>query len=304
MASIRYRRAYQHACDAHACKQSEDYDGAIKSASKAIKANRGYRYAYELRAVCYSHKGNFKLALADCNTAAGLKPSTSYIYTLRARVHSALGNDMACIADCDQAISLDPKSAYSYGLRGWVKMGQGHHETAIKDFDTSISLQDDEGKTYFWRARALAATDNFEAALKDLESGAALDGWNHHAYLMRARVHADMGSIAKAIEDCDRAMAAAEDSPEPLNTKAYMLCTMPDEKWRNGTEALKLAQRALEICGERPAHILDTLACAYAELGRFDEAIAVQQEAVKKRPEHAVLLEHMEAFKARRPWRE
>jgi Flp pilus assembly protein TadD len=44
---------------------------------------------------------------------------------------------------------------------------------------------------------------------------------------------------------------------------------------RNGTEALALAVRAMELSGGKDAVILDTLAAAYAESGRFANAAGV-----------------------------
>ena len=60
---------------------------------------------------------------------------------------------------------------------------------------------------------------------------------------------------------------------------AWVLATYPDAHWRNGAEAVELAER---VCGQtdfRVAETLGTLAVAYAEAGRFPEAINVAQRA-------------------------
>ena len=51
-----------------------------------------------------------------------------------------------------------------------------------------------------------------------------------------------------------------------------MMATDPDPSVRNGSEAVRLAERAVQLTGAREPTLLDTLAAAYAEAGRFQEA--------------------------------
>jgi tetratricopeptide (TPR) repeat protein len=67
--------------------------------------------------------------------------------------------------------------------------------------------------------------------------------------------------------------------PEILNNLAWQLATCPDSKVRDGTRAVRLAQRACELTHYRKTIMVGTLAAAYAEAGRFDEAIATAQRA-------------------------
>ena len=49
---------------------------------------------------------------------------------------------------------------------------------------------------------------------------------------------------------------------------------------RDGVTAVRLAQRIVELSGPRRPDFLDTLAAAYAEAGRWPEAVATAEEAV------------------------
>jgi hypothetical protein len=49
---------------------------------------------------------------------------------------------------------------------------------------------------------------------------------------------------------------------------------------RGGTKAVELAERCCELTGHRVVATLDTLAAAYAEAGRFDEAIKTSAQAI------------------------
>ncbi len=56
------------------------------------------------------------------------------------------------------------------------------------------------------------------------------------------------------------------------NNIAWIRATHPDPRFRNAVEAVALATRAVELARD-DVNSLDTLAAAYAEAGRFSEAV-------------------------------
>src|SRR5262249_44476905 len=93
-----------------------------------------------------------------------------------------------------------------------------------------------------------------------------------------------------------------------LNNLAWMFATDSDPKLRNGKEAVPLAEHACERADYQQAFLIGTLAAAYAEAGRFNDAVAAAQKA------HDVALAHgqkdiadqnlklMEYYKAGKPF--
>jgi Flp pilus assembly protein TadD len=59
-----------------------------------------------------------------------------------------------------------------------------------------------------------------------------------------------------------------------------VLATNPEASVRNGSEAVELAARAVKLSGAKDPAILDTLAAAYAEAGRFPEAVETARQAL------------------------
>ena len=55
-----------------------------------------------------------------------------------------------------------------------------------------------------------------------------------------------------------------------------------DDKLRNGPEAARLAERALRLPPVKGMCVAGTLVVAYAEAGRFPEAIATAEKAVRE----------------------
>jgi tetratricopeptide (TPR) repeat protein len=78
-----------------------------------------------------------------------------------------------------------------------------------------------------------------------------------------------------------------------LNNLAWIMAAGPLPELRDGAAAVKLAARACELDHNQQPIFIGTLAAAYAEAGRFDEAVAAAQQA------HDLALER--AGKARNP---
>jgi tetratricopeptide (TPR) repeat protein len=88
------------------------------------------------------------------------------------------------------------------------------------------------------------------------------------------------GEAAEALAEWRRVLAAAPDHVAVLEQIARLLATSPEPSLRNGAEAVALAERAAELTGGRQPQILDTLAAAYAEAGRFAEALETARRAL------------------------
>jgi serine/threonine protein kinase/tetratricopeptide (TPR) repeat protein len=74
--------------------------------------------------------------------------------------------------------------------------------------------------------------------------------------------------------------AAESGNAESVNDFAWLLATSVDPKVRDGSNALAFAQRVVALTQHKDSASLDTLAAAYAELSRFEDAVRVQQEAM------------------------
>ena len=62
---------------------------------------------------------------------------------------------------------------------------------------------------------------------------------------------------------------------------ARILATAKDSTLRNGKEAVRFAETACTLTGQGNPLFLDTLACAYAEDARFDDAVRTAEKAIE-----------------------
>jgi protein O-mannosyl-transferase len=87
-----------------------------------------------------------------------------------------------------------------------------------------------------------------------------------------------MGRTAEGIQEERAAVKLNPNDVETMNRLAWLLATQPDAKLRDGAEAVRLAEHVRDLTGGGSARFLATLDAAYAEAGRFPDAIAAAQK--------------------------
>ena len=118
------------------------------------------------------------------------------------------------------------------------------------------------------------------------------------------------GRLAEASGHFREAVRLKPDRPAPLNDLAWILATCADADVRDASEAVELAERASELTGHKDAAILDTLAAAYAEAGRFDQAVTTARAAitlagkVQAKELAEAIGKRLELYRQERPYRE
>jgi len=94
-----------------------------------------------------------------------------------------------------------------------------------------------------------------------------------------ADVLASRGRIQESIGHYNAALRYRPDLLSALNNFAWILATDRHSTVRNGPRAVQLAERACELTHYQKTIYIGTLAAAYAEAGRFDDAILAAQKA-------------------------
>jgi Flp pilus assembly protein TadD len=88
-----------------------------------------------------------------------------------------------------------------------------------------------------------------------------------------------LGEFQQAVGHYTEALRLRPDAPDMLNNLAWLLATCPEARFRDGAQAVKFGERACGLTHYQKNIYVGTLAAAYAEAGRFDDAIATAQKA-------------------------
>ena len=98
--------------------------------------------------------------------------------------------------------------------------------------------------------------------------------------LQLAGVLRGTGQARDALAEYRQIIASKPDCAEALNNLAWLLATAADAGLRDGAEAVRLAERANRLAQGKDVIPLGTLAAAYAESGRFEEAVTTARKGL------------------------
>ncbi len=90
----------------------------------------------------------------------------------------------------------------------------------------------------------------------------------------------ERGQLDEAIAEYQKVLELNPNDARAYNNIAWIRATHPDPRFRNAAQAVALATRAVELAQD-DVNSLDTLAAAYAEAGRFSEAVQTAHKALE-----------------------
>ena len=123
---------------------------------------------------------------------------------------------------------------------------------------------------------------------------------------LRGSLYYRLGDYRQALADHQAALELDPDDAATLNHLAWLRAVCPDDAVRDGAEAIRLATRACELTEYTTAGYVDTLAAAYAESGRFDDAVRWQEKArnLVSEDHKADYESRLELYRSGRPFRD
>jgi tetratricopeptide (TPR) repeat protein len=127
---------------------------------------------------------------------------------------------------------------------------------------------------------ALCAQGKLAEGVGRLRQALALDPALAEAHALLGEAYSGMGQSDLAGTHFKLAAAGLPDNPAILRRVAWQLATSGDARFRDGRRAAELADRAVRLTGRRDVLALEALMAAYAEQGRFGEAVSVGREAL------------------------
>jgi len=84
-----------------------------------------------------------------------------------------------------------------------------------------------------------------------------------------------------AIAEYEHAARISQQDSLARNNLAWLLATSSDASIRDGNRAIELAEQAVQLSGGKDPTYLRTLAAARAEGGRFAQAVAAAEQALR-----------------------
>jgi Flp pilus assembly protein TadD len=183
------------------------------------------------------------------------------------------------IREYETALRINPLYDVAHNDLGRALASQKQYDQAAAHFQTALSLRPDDAKALNNYGGVLVLQGRYEEAVRQFEHVVRIEPDHSAARNNLAISFRKLGRIGEAITQYREAIRLQPDSPEALNNLAWLLAACTDARFRNGNEAVGLATRACELTHYQNPVALATLASAYAETGKFSEAVTFAERA-------------------------
>ena len=186
----------------------------------------------------------------------------------------------------------------------------GRSEEALAEYRQALHLLPNHPRIYYNLGAELAKLNRLEEAGTNYERALQLKPDYPDAHSDLAALRQRQHRFDQAIAHYQSALQFVPDSQDALLGLAELLATCPEDKLRNGGRAVELAEKAGAAATNQTATLVRPLADAYAETGRFAEALRVGSnalvlaEAAHDAQQVESIRQRLRRYQSRLPWRE
>ena len=274
-------------------------DEALVDFQNALRCRPGFRHATLGLASTYLRLNRLEAALGPLLAISRSNPRDLHNRFNLGTVYLQTDRPQLAIEQYTAALTLSPEMALDRGVKSPEEQAEVKEE--LRSLKGTVEGQ--LGKALLMTGQKDAALNHFLASL-EIHPGSA-DIHFQAALLLDAK-HDGKG----ARSHLRQAIQINPDHLGALNSLAWGLATDAAANPAEQREAVELALHAAELTGNQNPGVLDTLAAACAQAGRFEEAVNFARQAhglAAARGDKNLADEiqgRLEIYQSQKPWRE
>jgi protein O-mannosyl-transferase len=191
------------------------------------------------------------------------------------------GRPNEAIAHFRKVLEINPNSADAYANIGDALLQNGEVDEAIAQYQWALQIRPDYAGAYYNLGNAFLQKRQLEQAIAHYQKALELspnfaDAHNNLGILLLQK-----GELDEAIAHYQKALEINPTDSKVEANLAWALAICPEAPILKGAIAVKLAQHANQTTGDANPMVLRILAAAYAQTGRFSEAVETAQRSLQ-----------------------
>ena len=175
------------------------------------------------------------------------------------------------------ALAVTSNNDVALNNLGIIFLDKGQLDEAISKLQAAIDLRPENGPAHDNLAKALLRKGRLPEAMVQYRKFLEIEPGNVEARNTLGTALIQQGRVSEAIVQWREALAIQPDNGNAASNLAWVFATCPEDSIRDGTRAVELAEKAMRLSGGKIPMIFRVLAAAYAENGRFSDAIDTAQ---------------------------
>jgi Flp pilus assembly protein TadD len=180
------------------------------------------------------------------------------------------------------ATALDPDNHEAYGNLAVSLIALGQIDAAEAQLRRALEILPIYVDAHLNYGQLLQQRGELEASLDHVRAAVLYGPSDAFAHLNLANVLLRTGRRDDALHHFREATRLDPYAPKPLAGAAWILATHPDPSTRNPAEAVRLAERAVDLSNREDPTVLSTLATVYAAAGHRDRAMRAAEQALQR----------------------
>jgi tetratricopeptide (TPR) repeat protein len=179
------------------------------------------------------------------------------------------------------ALAVTPNNDVALNNLGIIFLDKGQLDEAISKLQAAIDLRPENAPAHDNLAKALLKQGHLTEAMVHYRKFLELEPGNVEARNTLGTALIQQGRVREAIDQWKEVLATQPENGNAASNLAWVFATCPEDSIRDGARATELGERALRISGGKIPMIYRVLAAAYAENGRFADAIETAQRGAE-----------------------
>ncbi|MGA2258918.1 MAG: tetratricopeptide repeat protein [Thermoguttaceae bacterium] len=295
---------------ANALAGSNAFDAAVEQYRKALDRLPGSGEIWHNLGVILQRCGKAREAVEPLQRAVELMPGNAEFRHDLAVVLREQGKASEAIEQLQQAVALAPFNAVYQRELAVALIATGRGSEAIAHYRAALNVSAGDVEAQRGLGEALLAEGKTDEAAEVFRKLLVVKPDDAEAHSKLGDVLFISGRVRDAVVQWREELRLSPNNEKLMNDLAWILATLPDDSLRNGKEAVQLAQQAVKLSGGKQPSLLDTLAAAYAEAGRFQDAVRTAREALQQATEQGnqrlaeSLRKRLKFYEEGKPWRD